>query len=438
MPRTGVRRSRRSFLSGVAAAGAGLLASGTLSSCANSLVSVGGKTQVRFWNLFEGGEFPILQEMYAPFRRDHPELDLKPVTLSWGQPYYTKLAMSSTGGRSPEVAIAHLSRSKAFTDGNLLLPFDLDLLNELGITEQDFNPDLWKRGASGGKVYALPLDSHPLLAFYNVELCDKVGLLDGQGKLTGLDSPDKYLEAGRELAKASGGFGFAQGGIWRTFWTFFGQSGGTISIPKDNDPSALSFDKETAVETLEFMKKVHDGKVSPTVDGSDQYAMFVSKKAGVLFGGTWSLATLRDTDIKLDAAPFPQIFERPGAFSDSHSFVLPYQRHIDEKARLGAHQFVAHMLKVGTIWATAGHLPAYLPTRDSEEFRKMVPQSHYQEAGDNLILPPEAWFAGAGSSYDTQIEQIFQSALLGQVTSSQAVDQAISETKKMIESPSPL
>jgi multiple sugar transport system substrate-binding protein len=166
--------------------------------------------------------------------------------------------------------------------------------------------------------------------------------------------------------------------------------------------------------------------------------MFVSKKAGILFGGTWSLATLRDTDIKLDAAPFPQIFDHPGAFSDSHSFVLPFQRHVDEKARIGAHQFVAHMLKVGTIWATAGHLPAYLPTRDSDEFRKMVPQSHDQEAGDHLILPPEAWFAGAGSSYDTQIEQIFQSALLGQVTSSQAVDQAISETKKMIESPSPL
>lgn len=438
MRRTGMPPSRRSFLGGLAAAGAGLLATGTTSACSGSVMSVAGKTQVRFWNLFEGGEFPILQQMYAPFRRDNPDIDLKPVTLSWGQPYYTKLAMASTGGRAPEVAIAHLSRSKAFTDGGLLQPFDLALLEELGITEQDFNPALWKQGTRDGKLYTIPLDSHPLLAFYNTELCEQVGLLDGQGKLTGLDTPDNYLAAGRELAKATKGFGFSQGGTWRTFWTFFGQSGGKLSIPKTNDPDAFSIDEDIAIDTLEFMKKVHDGTVSPKVDGSDQYAMFVSKKSGVLFGGTWSLATLRDTDIKLDAAPFPKIFDQPGAFSDSHSFVLPFQKHVNEKGRVAAHKFVAHMLKVGTIWATAGHLPAYLPVRDSDEFRKMVPQSHYQEAGDNLFLGPDAWFAGAGSSFETQTEQILQSALLGQISSKQAIDQVRTSTSKLIKSPSPL
>ena len=430
-------RSRRSFLGSALAGGTTLLAASSLGSCAQPLVSASG-TLLRFWNLFEGGEFPILQEMYAGFTKDHPDIDFRPVTLAWGQPYYTKLAMSSAGGRAPEVAIAHMSRVTALAEGNLLAPFDLAMMKELGLTHPDFNPILWDRASIDGKLYAVPLDSHPLLAFYNTDYCKQVGLLDSDGHLTGLDSPDRYLEAGRELAKVSKGFGYSQGGTWRTFWTFFGQAGGTIDIPRSNDSSALRFDRDTAIATLEFMRKIHDGTVSPSVDGSDQYATFVSKRSGILFGGTWSLATLRDTDIPLDAAAFPQVMEHPGAFSDSHSFVLPYQRDVNEAGREAAHRFVAHMLNEGTTWASAGHVPAYEPVMHTAAYKRLTPQSHYQDAADHLFLGPPAWFAGSGSPYEDRVGQIFQAALLNQLTPRQAIDQMESYTRKQIESPSPL
>jgi multiple sugar transport system substrate-binding protein len=429
---------RRSFLRGLLAGGGALLAGGALSACSQPIAAGSGRTLVRFWNLFEGGEFPILEEMYAGYRKENPDVDFRPVTLSWGQPYYTKLAMSSAGGRAPETAIAHMSRVTALGEGKMLAPFDLDLLAELGLHRKDFNPDLWDRASLTGGVYAIPLDTHPILAFYNLDYCRQVGLLDGDNRLVGLDSRERYLEAGRELAKVSKGFGYSQGGVWRTFWTFFGQAGGTMTIPRDNDSSALKIDADIAVSTLEFMKQIHDGTISPTVDGSDQYATFVSKRSGVLFGGTWSLATLRDTDIKLDAAPFPQVLEQPGAFADSHSFVLPFQRDVNENDRRAAHEFVAYMLKAGTIWATAGHVPAYRPVRETAEYRAMVPQSHYQAAADHLILAPDAWFAGSGSPYEDRGTQIFQASLLNQLSPEQAVDQFLRETRKQIEAPSPL
>jgi len=84
--------------------------------------------------------------------------------LAWGTPYYTKLAMASAGGRSPDLAIMHLSRLAGYAPGGLLDPWDTDLLAEFGVTEQDFPAVAWQRSQHRGRLFAVPLDTrahHP-------------------------------------------------------------------------------------------------------------------------------------------------------------------------------------------------------------------------------------------------------------------------------------
>ena len=95
----------------------------------------GGK--VRYWNLFGGGDGVRMVEMQNAFREQHPEINLEAVTLSWGAPYYTKLAMAAAGGRAPEVAVAHLTRLPQYAE-DLLDPFDLDLLAEFDVRPEHF------------------------------------------------------------------------------------------------------------------------------------------------------------------------------------------------------------------------------------------------------------------------------------------------------------
>ena len=34
-----------------------------------------------------------------------------------------------------------------------------------------------------GKLYAVPLDQHPFVLYYNTDICKKAGLLDADGKI---------------------------------------------------------------------------------------------------------------------------------------------------------------------------------------------------------------------------------------------------------------
>ena len=128
-------------------------------------------------------------------------------TLAWGPPFYTKLAMSAAGGRAPEVATLHLSRLKGFSPSTMLDPIPVDLLNEAGIRESDFLPATWNRCIVDGKLYAVPLDQHPFVLYYNTEICKKAGLLGPDGKIKPVKGVDEFLDMLKAVKETTGKYG---------------------------------------------------------------------------------------------------------------------------------------------------------------------------------------------------------------------------------------
>ena len=157
------------------------LAGGTLASCGTP--SSSSSSSITFWNLFGGGDGARMIDMEQAFQQLHPSSNFKAITLAWGSPYYTKLAMSVVGGSPPNAAITHLSRLHTYAAANILEPIDLPFLAQYGITENDYLPAVWKRGQFNGKQYALALDTHPFVMYYNVDVCRKAGLLDSDNSL---------------------------------------------------------------------------------------------------------------------------------------------------------------------------------------------------------------------------------------------------------------
>src|SRR5947209_1908924 len=60
-----------------------------LAACAGQ----GPQTNLTFWNLFSGSDGERMVEMENNFSRAFPNVNLNSITLAWGEPYYTKLAM---------------------------------------------------------------------------------------------------------------------------------------------------------------------------------------------------------------------------------------------------------------------------------------------------------------------------------------------------------
>ncbi|WP_017588963.1 extracellular solute-binding protein [Nocardiopsis ganjiahuensis] len=404
--------TRRQMLLGAGALALGASALG----CAPG--SAADTSEVRFWSLFQGGDGARLETMLDAVRDQAPHLRVTPSTLAWGPPYYTKLAMASVGGRAPETAVMHMSRLPGYAPGGLLDPFDLDLLAEFGVTAEDFVPDLWERGIHDGSTYAIPLDTHPVVLFYDTGMADRAGLLDTDGKLRALDSPEEFLEASRAIAEVSGGSGITYGHVnddsqgWRIFWKLYNQTGAELKLPQGG-PAEL--DRDEALRVFSFLAELMDGQTSEN-DLTYQSALagFSSGRAGMLVCGEWELPYLLDNVENLGAAPFPTVFEYPGSYADSHAFVLPRQNDPDPERVRAAHEFVALMVRNSLTWGEAGHIPAYSPVMESAEYQALTPQSDYASAGETPVLDPEVWFAGAGSQFHSSVSESLRTAVSGE------------------------
>jgi multiple sugar transport system substrate-binding protein len=430
--------SRRSLLLGAG----GLVGAGALAGCGgNPLVAADdGGTLVRFWNLLSGGDGVLLQELLDEVRQEMPGADIENITLAWGGPYYTKLAMASAGGRSPEVAILHMARLPGYAPGGLLDPWDLDLLAELGVREEDFAPVVWERAQYEGQVFAIPLDTHPFILFYNTEVAEQAGLLGEEGRLAGLDSPEAFLEAARAMAEVTGEFGVSYGYVgdaaqaWRGFFTFYRQTGADMDLSGEE----VELDRDAAVQVVEFMQELFTPPVAnPDDDISAGIAAFVAGRTGMLFSGDWELRTMQNAGLPFDAVPIPPLFGQPAAYADSHSFVLPTQLAVDEERRQATHQFVAHMLQRSLLWAEAGHIPSFQPVTESEEYAELTPQAHYVEAGENVVFDPAAWFTGSGANFQLRMSQAMQEGFQGDATAEQVVDEMTTIINTFLATPNP-
>lgn len=430
--------SRRRFLEGAIALGVSSGAALTLlEGCGASTTPSGTGTNITYWNLFGGGDGVRMIQMEQDFAKAHPEINVESITLAWGDPYYTKMAMSASGGRPPEVAISHITRMTTYAAQGLLEPYDLNELAQVGITEDQFLPPVWQRAHYNNKLYAIPLDTHPFVMFYNVDLCKKAGLLDANGNLKPIQGPEALIAALKSAQQAAGpgnyGVAFEIEGVtlWRLFYTLYSQLGGTIQFA---DGKELVMDTTKAEQALTFMADLTTTSklAPPNIDYAGAVALFGSGKAAFHWNGEWEVTTFITQKTPFNMVPFPQVYDTYFAQADSHSFVLPRQIAVDPTRRAAALQFISFMLKDSFTWAQGGHIPAYLPIASSDNYKTLKPQSNYASVAGHAIVDPPAWFSGSGAELENQTGTIFGPVMSGQATPAQGIRQFQAAVQKLL------
>ncbi len=423
-------------------AGLGGLGALAAAGCAAPTGTAAGRTRLRYWHLFGGGDGVNMAAMLDAFQAGHTGYDLQRASLAWGAPYYTKLAMAGAGGRAPEVAAMHLARVPGFAPGRLLDPFDLDLLAEHGVTEADFPADMWRRGTFGGEQYAVPLDTHPVVTYYQTDICREAGLLDDDGRLKEIRGTDAFLAALRAAGEVTGGPGLVIEtlgpdtiGPWRIFSTFYAQTGGAL-LSEDGTESAL--DDAKALRAMELMRTLtEEGLAHERVDYNGSVGIFAAGETAFFLNGDWEVSTFTNGGLPFSMATVPTVFDRPAAQADCHCFVLPHQDDRGGAGNEAAHAFVAWMLKNSVSWAEGGHIPAYLPTLDEPAYLDLRPQSEYREAIDTVALDAPAWFAGSASALWIELGAVLSGVLTGSRTPEGALDEMKDRLRDLLDTPNP-
>ncbi|WP_245558956.1 extracellular solute-binding protein [Humibacter albus] len=442
--------TRRGFLAaGLGAAAVPLLA-GCSSNLGNTVASglfgarLPSETLV-FWNLFGGGDGSRMETMEAGYRKKYGPNSLQATTFAWGNPYYTKVTLATVGNKPPDVAISHLTRAKPLWSGGLLEPITADDLSSVGLSPADFSPAPWKEQRTDGKNIAVPLDTHPIVMFFNTDVCRKAGLVDSDGKLKALDDMDAFESALAAISKVTGGVALTIPNVggetatpWRVFWTFYNQNKAATPFLSDNG-SKLTVDEDVFAKVNERLQSwVKKGWVNKALDYATAESYMFTGKSGLYLEGEWEITTAQSVKgLKFGMVPIPNLYDQPAAQADSHTFVLPRKDRTPQE-RHQAMLFIRSMLDQSMTWAKGGHIPAFQRVANSAAYKALEPQADYASAAKHAVYDDPAWYGGSGSTFEGIVGA--ELGLIQQLASTpQAAMQSIKDQLSVyLNTPSPL
>lgn len=417
------------------------LAGAVLAALLSAPIAARAQVEVRMWTLLSGGDGARMSELVQRFNASQREVRVVSTTLKWGEPFYTKLITSSVVGAGPDIATVHLSRMTNLAGGGVLRPIAPHELQDAGLAAGDFYPRQWQKSQHAGKTYAIPLDLHPLVLYYNKTLVGKAGLLDASGALKPIAGFDALTNAFRAVRQATGRPGMTMESsqssyaIWRLWITMLAQRNAPLIENGRFAYGPLGVDSLARISN--WFKA---GYAQPGLDYAASTSQFMGGNAGFMINGVWEVpemvrATRQGTlGFEYGIVPLPRMFSNDSVWADSHAFAIPANegRPMSQQKASAVMRFVAFVSKNSLGWAEGGHVPAYRPVAESPAARALQPNSAYAEVPRHVIYDPDAWYMGAAGPLEAMASKYLPAALSSQLAPGQALRMFETEAARLI------
>jgi multiple sugar transport system substrate-binding protein len=353
-----------------------------------------GPIEVGFWSLFTGGDGEFFDAMVKEFNRTNPDIVMKTDTVKFDN-YYTKLTTTLAAKNAPEVVVVHQSNLLNYVPKGSFLALD-DLLAKMNAPLSDFVSAPLEACRFDGKLYALPLDVHALIMYYNNDLFKQAGITQIP------KTYDEVINAALKIHQTSGAMGLAVDNttatykaytLTRLFMSMLEQQGTsilTLDLKKANFNNKAG---EAALKALIDM--VHTHKTTPSgLDYDGAVTAFKLGKAAMHFNGVWATGSFEKQEgLNFSAVPLPAMLGAPAAWSGSHTLAIPVQKTSDSRKTEAALTFILWMTGHGEMWAKAGHIPTRTSVAIKPEFQALPHRKGYVDAAAFAIAPPRtsAW-----------------------------------------------
>ncbi len=397
---------------------------------------------VVWWDFLGGGDGVRMKQLISEFNEANAgEVVIDATTLEWGVPFYAKVQTSVAVGEAPDIMTYHASRIPlALKQGILdeITPADWETM---GFTQDNFAAQIWDAvTGADGKTYGVPLDTHPIVLYYNKDVLGAAGQLNDDGTPKGMGSREDFTAmlqaiADSDQVKFPLGSVTADGNfMFRTIYSLVGQQDGELLTDGEFLVGDNAQKLENALGVLQ--EWTNAGLQSTYTDYPATVALFTSGEAAMMINGVWEVPTMTDlhADGKLfewGAVELPVIFDHPATYSDSHVFAIPKGSAQDPAKRAAVLKVMAGILNESLFWATAGHIPANKNVTNLAEYKAMEPNATYSTLTSNMIYDPKTPLAGvAGPIFDV-MSTYFVPTLNGEMAPAKAVEEIALELNDM-------
>ena len=399
------------------------------------------QVEVRMWTLLSGGDGARMRALVDDFNASQRDVRVVSTTLKWGEPFYTKLITSSVVGAGPDVATVHLSRLVNLAGGGVLRPISDAELASVGLKGGDYLPRQWEKSRWQGRTWAVPLDMHPLVLYYNKTLLRPTGLLDAEGKLKPIEGVDALTNAFRVATEATHRRGLTMESsqssfaIWRLWLSMLAQQ--NVAIVRNGQYSYGPAGEATLTRIADWFRK---GYAQAGLDYPASTSQFMGGGAAFMLNGVWEVPELVRASkagtlgFEYGIVPLPAMYANASAWADSHAFAMPANAgHAPSPAKVNAIlKFVAYVSRHSMGWAEGGHIPAYRAVAESPEALALQPNAQYAEAAHNVVYDPDGWYMGAAGPLEAIASKFLPAALYGYMTPAQAIRRFETEGARLI------
>jgi multiple sugar transport system substrate-binding protein len=337
--------------------------------------------QITMWSPLTG---PDGDEMSALAQRFSQENGSGITVQHQPRPEYLQaLNTAAAGGNLPQMTVIRASDIAEMAARGVLKPMGEEALSVLGDDiAGEFPEQVWNIGEFRDARYAVPLDVHPLVLYYNKDMFEEAGIT------VPTDRPmnREEFEAAAEALNKDGVAGIALGNLFQgetLFETLLNQFGGELS---NEEGTEATFNSEAGVEALTYLRDLKQ-KYSPNISGTGdpEVTQFQQGRAAMVIHGPWHISNLSRLPFT-GFAQVPQIGDEFAVWGGSHQLGITTE---DPAQQAAAACWISWLSENSVQWATAGQVPARESAREGEELASVAaPVAAFADEIESVVMPP--------------------------------------------------
>ena len=370
------------------------------------------------------GECGIIQTLANAYNASQDEVVVETIVVDW--PGVTELNANLAAGTPPDIMVLHGNRIPNYASRGLLTPLG-DVLEAAGIDANDLTDSARGFVEWNGEIYGIPLDLHGHLWHINLALWEEAGLLNDDGTPNIPTGMEEFMAAAEQFKDATGlpFTGMWTNGLSRNWMSLVYQQGGSIEA-EDGLPNINS---EEGLNALNFLIELRDGEqITDNTDYQAAQEIFLNCEAGSHINGTWVVnfydEQVEDPEGCLEnyyVANFPQIFDQPAAWANSHAWIIPQGLDPDPAQLEATLKFLKFLNDNNIEWARTGHTAVNQSVVESEAYQTLNHRDEYAGFVPSAVIQPRSnW----NTAFENVLDEELQAAFIGDKTPEQALADA--------------
>ena len=379
--------------------------------------------QVTMWSPLTGPDGDTMTALAKRFNQENG----KSITITHlpQQDYITKLGTAVASNTLPDMTVIRGEDIATQAARNVLRPIPADVQQAIGVTQNDFPPNIWAQGQYKNQRYTIPLDVHPIIMYYNKSLLQQAGISDAPK--TSAD-----LEAAAAKLNANGVYGWSvTTGVFPTqflFQTLLHQYGGSEF---NADGTQATFNSDAGVKALTYLRDAQSKYAKVNLPQDAGVTAFKQGKSAIEMNGIWQTSSLVTGFPNGAAAPIPQWGSTYAVWASTHELAFTNQKNPDAKKTAAAACWISWLSANSADWSKAGNIPVRNAVRTGGAFQANAALAPVAPEADAAFFQPN--IPGIGDALAPMADAVNAITAGTQSNIKQALDNAVQKANQTLQ-----